>query len=117
MVIINNQYINTVSTTEVNLSGILLLGAERRTKKMSPLVVEKNDYPMSTFKQEMGVAPPPPYFVNPPSQWSTRMSESTSSTHGSQSKLDGLSLQSSVRNQPLDRPDILPPFSGKSLQL
>ena len=112
MVIINNQYINTVSTT-----SILLVGAERRTKKMSPLVVEKNDYPMSTFKQEMGVAPPPPYFVNPPSQWSTRMSESTSSTHGSQSKLDGLSLQSSVRNQPLDRPDILPPFSGKSIHL
>ena len=99
------------------MSGILLVGAERRTKKMSPLVVEKNDYAMSTFKQEMGVAPPPPYFVNPPSQWSTRMSESTSSTHGSQSKLDGLSLQSSVRNQPLDRPDILPPFSGKSIHL
>lgn len=66
---------------------------------------------MSTFNQGTGYAPPPPYFGTP-GRWG-RISESTSSTHGSESRLDGLSLQSSNRNQLTERPDVLPPLTGR----
>ena len=70
--------------------------------------------------QEMGFAPPPPYFITPnTAQWPRRLSDSTESTHGSQSKVDTASFQSTMRNMgapppPPPRPNTLSTFIGKA---
>lgn len=80
--------------------------------QLSPLVTDSRENMVSTFNQEMGFAPPPPYFVAQSAQWSSRLSESTSSTHGSQSRLESMSMQSSTKNEAIDRPVMLQSFTG-----
>lgn len=89
-----------------------------RPLPLSPLAVEKSSQPYSTpmVREEMGYAPPPPYFITPGSRWPGQLSDSTASSRGSTSKVDTASLECSNRQMSAERPITLSSFGREFFQ-
>lgn len=101
----------------------IVAAQSHRQKPLSPLTVDRptthNMQSTPMVNSDLGYAPPPPYFITPNAQWTRRLSDSTDSTHGSQSRVDTASVQSTVKNMgtpppPPPRPNTLSSFTGKT---